>query len=210
MSRHGAGELAFALVAVLVAVAVLGGVVLLMTGGLFHGDTTPAEPPAELAGPGTVAASRTSLPEPSATTAFVPVTGPNGIATVIPKGWQLKPCTVVDCQQADDPHSPARFLRLGATQAHGGRPIDEQLAYETEFSAGRANFQRVRMEAVTQHGFDAVDWEFEYDLNGARRHVKTLLWRANGMDNWVYASAELPLWPQTKDIYDRMVASSQP
>jgi hypothetical protein len=142
---------------------------------------------------------------------FTAVAGPNGMTTVIPNGWQLKPCTTTgSCAQADDPTDPARFLRLGATPAPQESPLAVQTAYEKEFSAGRVNFQRVKLAAVAHRGHDGVDWEFEYDLNGVRRHVKTLLWRANGEDNWVYASAELTLWPDTRDIYDKMVDAANP
>ncbi|GAB3908474.1 hypothetical protein GCM10029964_108300 [Kibdelosporangium lantanae] len=131
--------------------------------------------------------------------------------TVIPNGWQLKPCTATDyCAQADDPTDAARFLRLGATSAHPESPLVVQTAYEKEFSTGRVNFQRVKLDAVAHRGHEAVDWEFEYDLNGVRRHVKTLLWRADGEDNWVYASAELTRWPETREIYDRMVDAATP
>ncbi|MFD1050857.1 hypothetical protein ACFQ1S_37655, partial [Kibdelosporangium lantanae] len=61
---------------------------------------------------------------------FTAVTGPNGIMTVIPNGWQLKPCTATDyCAQADDPTDAARFLRLGATSAHPESPLVVQTAY---------------------------------------------------------------------------------
>jgi len=130
--------------------------------------------------------------------------------SVIPTGWQLKPCTSTDCAQADDPTDPARFLRLGASPAPSESPVSLQTAYEKEFSAGRVNFQRVKLVAATHHGFAGVDWEFEYDLNGVRRHVKTLMWRANSQDNWVYASAELTRWPETRDIYDKMADVTTP
>ncbi|TCO57374.1 hypothetical protein [Actinocrispum wychmicini] len=209
MSQRGSRSLAVALAIACVAVAAIAGVVLLTSTAPSH--TQPGvEPPAALAAPSTVPGTQPPSAKPSATTTFTPVKGPNGITTVVPRGWPLKPCPIADCQEVDDPVTPTRFLRLGATAARGGRPFDEQLAYEQEFSAGRANFQRVKLDAVSQHGFDGADWEFEYDLNGVRRHVKTLLWRANGMDNWVYASAELAAWPDTRAIFDKMAASAVP
>jgi hypothetical protein len=99
---------------------------------------------------------------------------------------------------------------LGATVAGTGPILAERTSYEQQFSAGRPNFQRVKLEAASHQGSEAVDWEFEYDLNGIRRHVKTLLWRAGGHDNWVYASSELKRWPETREIYDAMVAASGP
>jgi hypothetical protein len=201
--------LAFALAAAYVAVAAIVGIVLLVVSTPRDAPVAEPQPPAQLAPPpSTTTTTQPPTTKPSAVTGFTPVNGPNGVTTVIPKGWALKACTIPDCQQADDPGDPTRFLRLGATASRGGSLFDGQVAYEKEFSDGRVNFQRVKLDSLTHHGSEAVDWEFEYDLNGVRRHVKTLLWRANGKDNWVYASAELQTWPETREVYDKMVASA--
>jgi hypothetical protein len=165
---------------------------------------TPSAPP-----PSVSVVAQTPGVKPGVPTGFTPVKGPNGVSTVLPTTWPVHACTIPDCTQADDPTS-TRFLRFGASPARDDPLLDAQLAYEKEFSAGRSHFQRIKLEATTNYGAPAVDWEFEYDLNGTRRHVKTLLWRAANQDNFVYASAELPLWPSTRQIYDTMLANSGP
>lgn len=203
---------AFALVSGYTAVAAIVGAVLL---ALSAPAPVPAAqpPPLPVAG-ATPPDSTPSVVPPttnvSATTGFTPVTGSNGITTVIPRGWRLGSCTAPDCSQADDPTDPRHFLRFGATRSRAVSLLGQQVAYEKEFSTGRVNFQRVKLDPVAHRGHDAVDWEFEYDLNGVRRHVKSLLWRAGGEDNWIYASAELPRWPETREIYDKMVDAAKP
>jgi hypothetical protein len=202
---------AFALVSGYTAVAAILGVVLL---ALSAPASVPAQPqPPPVAGATPPISTPTTVPPTTnvaAATGFTAVTGSNGVATVIPSGWRLGSCTAPDCSQVDDPADPRHFLRFGATPSRGGSLLDQQTAYEREFSTGRVNFQRVKLDPVAHRGHEAVDWEFEYDLNGVRRHVKTLLWRANGEDNWIYASAELTRWPETREIYDRMVDAAKP
>jgi hypothetical protein len=204
--------LAFALVAGYTAVAAIVGVILLTLGSPTPSPALPAPAPqVALATP--PSPTTTTVPPTSSTTAttgFTSVMGPNGVVTAVPTGWPLGSCTTADCTQANDPANATRFLRFGASPSRSDSLLNQQAAYEMEFSAGRTNFQRVKLDAVTHHGHEAVDWEFEYDLNGVRRHVKTLLWRANGEDNWVYASSELQLWPATRDIYDRMADAAKP
>jgi hypothetical protein len=211
LPQRSSRALAFALVSAYTAVAALVAVVLLEVAAPTDAPAatpTATPPPAPTPPPST---KQTIPPTPRTSKTFTAVTGPNGIMTVIPNGWQLKPCTTTDyCAQADDPTDPARFLRLGATSAHPESPLVVQTAYEKEFSTGRVNFQRVKLDPVAHRGHDAVDWEFEYDLNGVRRHVKSLMWRADGEDNWIYASAELPHWPETREIYDKMVDAAKP
>jgi hypothetical protein len=56
----------------------------------------------------------------------------------------------------------------------------------------------------------AIDWEFEYDADTGRRHVRSVYWLANGHEYFVYAAAPVEFWPDTQPILDVMLDHATP
>ncbi|MEU5693242.1 hypothetical protein [Actinosynnema sp. NPDC020468] len=158
-----------------------------------------------------------TISAPPATTTSAPatpqgyrrVTGPGGIEVSIPQDWPVKPGAVPSNQQADNPKSPGDLLRFGGGPAVPGALYDSLVAAETENPTIAAGYTRVKLEKITNRA-DTVDWEFEYDKDGTRRHVFGRYWRLGGTDYVVYASAGAGTWSTMRPILDVLLGSVTP
>ena len=180
----------------------------LVAGGLIgvallasHGSTAVAGSAA--------AAPVASSPAPTGPpSGFQQVSGPSGLTTVIPDGWQVSP--IRNGFQADDPRdggANGRFVRYQGVAGEADL-FTWLTAYEKQSWSTQPGYQRVRMSLQKYQGNPAVLWEFTYSLNGEPRHVKILYWNADGTQYDVYASAPAASWAQTSSIFDAMVAGS--
>jgi hypothetical protein len=212
----GARRLALVLSGGYLAVAGAIGAVLLATSGspqdapgeaLPVAATTTTRVPTFPTSLHTTTTTTTTTPQPAG---FDRTAGPGGLSTVIPAGWPVVPCASSSgCSQSDDPADPGRFLRFGGTQSPAATLHAVQSHQERQF-AKRPGYQRVRFESGTYHGYPSVEWEFEWNSNGTRRHVRVTYWRAGGYDYLVYASSTLDKWPETISIYQAMIDNSLP
>jgi len=133
-----------------------------------------------------------------------------GMTTMIPDGWPVVPCSSGNgCEQATDPVDTERFLRFGGSPSPSGSLESTQSTYERQFSQ-RPGYQQLRFETGSYHGFPSVEWEFEWNNSGVRRHVRVLYWRADGDDNIAYASSTADSWEQTLPLYQTMISHSTP
>ncbi|HEY0500408.1 MAG TPA: hypothetical protein VGD48_31990 [Kutzneria sp.] len=166
-----------------------------------HGSTAVAGIPAAAQ-----VAPTSSLAGPAA--GFQQVSGPSGLVTAVPNGWQISP--IRNGFQADDPqHGGAggRFVRYQGVA--GEADLYTWLtAYEKQSWSTQPGYQRVQMNQRKFQDSPAVLWEFTYSLDGQPRHVKILYWNAKGIQYDVYASAPVADWAQTSPLFDSMVASS--
>lgn len=138
------------------------------------------------------------------------VTGPGGMTTHIPAGWPTKVSTGPGAMQADDPAGGPRFLRYGGSATPVTDCYQVHVDYERVFSRDKAGYVSLRMARMTVRGMPAIDWEFEYDAREGRRHVRSVYWLARGHEYFVYASAPVPLWPETQEILDVMLDNATP
>ncbi|MFI9384367.1 hypothetical protein [Kutzneria sp. NPDC052558] len=173
------------------------GVALLAT----HGSTAIA---------GAAAAAPTAAsPAPTGPPAgFQQVSGPAGLTTVIPNGWQVS--SIRNGFQADDPANGGASGRFVRYQGVAGEAdlFTWLTAYEKQSWSTQPGYQRVQMSQQKYQQNPAVLWEFTYSLNGESRHVKILYWNADGTQYDVYASAPASAWAQTSPIFDAMAAGS--
>jgi hypothetical protein len=163
-------------------------------------DTTaaPTAPGASTtAGPSMVA-----LPVPEG---YERVAGPGGLVTTVPKGWPITRSTGPGSMQATDPADPNRHVRYGGAFAPADDLLQSHVDYEATFAATKRNFTRLSLGTTTYHGVLAVDWEFEHDVDGVRRHVHSMYWRINGVEYFIYASSTSDSWPRTLPIYHAMI-----
>jgi hypothetical protein len=155
----------------------------------------------------TSTSTATTSTEPSG---FQQVVSQAGMSTVVPAGWPVRSCASGNgCEQSDDPADSDRFLRFGGSPAPTVDLAVQQTSYERDF-AKRPGYRRLVFQPGFHHGSPSVDWEFEWTSNGVRRHVHAMYWRANGDDNFVYASSTADRWAETADIYQAMLTTSTP
>jgi hypothetical protein len=138
------------------------------------------------------------------------VSGPGGMATAVPTGWPSSRAPGPGAVQATDPADAARFLRYGGSPVPDQDGYDTHVAYQSDFSKSHKAFQSMRLERTVLHGAAAVDWEFEWDAPEGRRHVRSVYWRTQGYEYFVYASSLVDRWPQTQPILDAMITHATP
>jgi hypothetical protein len=130
---------------------------------------------------------------------------------VFPKGWPLTQCpNNGKCVIASDPAGTGRWVRIGADPTQSGTLLAARQAYVPVFARDHKGYNTIRIEPLTHRGLEAVDWEFEYDLDGVRRHLRIVYWRKGGTDYYVYASSRLDNWSLTQPIFDEMLRNSGP
>jgi hypothetical protein len=81
---------------------------------------------------------------------------------------------------------------------------------ERSFPESHPGYTVVALSATTVRGYDAVSWEFEFEADGGRKHVKSIYWRAAGVDYVLYASAMLTSWAEMQTIYNTAFAATKP
>jgi hypothetical protein len=212
---------ALAAVVVVANLVVCGGVVAVL-GAARDGSTPAAYTPATTTGAPPTRdgpASRTEpVPrdEPTAGQApglgggFTEVTGSGGMTTRIPAGWPTKRASGKGSTQADDPAGTTTMLRYGGSATPATDTYDVHADYERTFASGKQAYVSIRLERTVVRGMPAIDWEFEYDAAGVRRHVRSVYWLADGHEYFVYASSPVPIWEQTRKILDVMLTYSTP
>lgn len=168
----------------------------------------PVEPAPDPTSSSTWSYPTTDAPAPGA--GFRQVSGPGGMTTYIPATWPTKTAPGPGAMQADDPTGMARILRYGgsATTVSDSYPVHAD--YERQFSANKSNYVSIRLDRTDVRGTSAIDWEFEYDTNGGRRHVRSIYWLSSGYEFFVYASAPVDFWPDAQQILDVMISYSTP
>ena len=157
-----------------------------------------------------------TVSEPPVTTAtsapadYQLVAGPGGMTTHIPAYWPTKVAAGPGAMQADDPTGTARLLRYGGAPTPVADSYQLHVDYEAQFSRNKDGYVSLRLERTYVRGMSAIDWEFEYDAQDGRRHVRSVYWLAQGHEYFVYASAPVALWPETQEILDVMLDHSTP
>jgi hypothetical protein len=164
--------------------------------------TVPAEQPAAPVAPGTTEADPADQ--------YQRVDGADGMSTVVPAGWPSAPAAGQGSAQATDPDDGYRFVRYGGSPAPAQDSYSVHVAYQRDFAKSHNGFQSVRLNTTDVRGATAVDWEFEWDAPEGRRHVRSIYWRAQGDEYFVYASSLVGRWPSTEPILDVMLARATP
>lgn len=141
---------------------------------------------------------------------YLLVTGPGGMTTYVPAHWPTKVANGPGAMQADDPAGTSRLLRYGGSPTPVTDSYQLHVDYEAQFSRNKNAYVSLRLERTFVRGMSAIDWEFEYDAQDGRRHVRSVYWLAQGHEYFVYASAPAALWPQTQEILDVMLDYSTP
>lgn len=171
-------------------------------------ESTPAQSsPAESSPPassGTPTATA-STPGPGD---FTDVSGPGGIVTKIPAGWQAK-IRKTDTQ-ATDPTQPTSFLRYGGSPSPAQPLISLLRNTERDFSTRYPGYKLIALQPGTWRGHESVTWTFEFDTADGRKHVDSVYWRAGQNDYVLYASALVKNWPAMQQIYATAHAAAQP
>jgi hypothetical protein len=152
----------------------------------------------------------TVAPEPGPGDGFTEVTGPGGMTTHIPAGWPTRRATGEGSTQADDPAGTTTMLRYGGAATSATDTYDLHADYERTFASGKQAYVSIRLARTLVRGMPAIDWEFEYDAQEGRRHVRSVYWLSGGHEYFVYASSPVPIWAQTRKILDVMLTYSTP
>jgi hypothetical protein len=160
----------------------------------------------------TAATTSSSTTTTTSESDLAPVSGPGGITTVIPPGWTVAPTSSPGSVQATDPSDSTKFVRYGGSAAPATPILQSHLGAERDFSsqANRPGYARLTLEQTTVRGYDAVDWEFEWDAPEGRRHVHAMYWRADGTEYFVYVSTRLADWPGYASVFSSMLDNARP
>ncbi|SDH48061.1 hypothetical protein SAMN05192558_102131 [Actinokineospora alba] len=151
--------------------------------------------------------SNVALPVPEG---FQRVAGPGGLVTTVPKGWAIARSSGPGSVQATDPADPARHVRYGGAPAPATDLLQSHVDYEAVFAKSRSGFKRLSLGTTQYHGVLAVDWEFEHDSAGVRKHVHSMYWRIDGIEYFVYAAANADRWAETVPIYHALIDNASP
>ncbi|WP_143047084.1 hypothetical protein [Amycolatopsis xylanica] len=138
------------------------------------------------------------------------ISAPAGLDMIIPRGWPTKTVPEPGSMQATDPGDPKRILKFGG--AEPADPADIQTfhqRYERQV-AQRSGYVLLGLRPTSVRGHEAVDWEFEWNAPEGRRHVRSVYWRAGGIEYYVYAHGPLATWSETAAIAAAMVSGSTP
>lgn len=136
-------------------------------------------------------------------------TGPAIAQVAIPADWTITPGAVSSNVQANSPTGD-RFIRFGGSAATAMPLLDTVATNEVQNPNIADGYQRLRLEPVSMHGLEAVDWEFLFVKDGVARHSYGRYWRLNGTDYVVYASTSVDSWPTMTEIVDVMVSTAGP
>ncbi|MFC5286326.1 hypothetical protein ACFPM7_04625 [Actinokineospora guangxiensis] len=138
------------------------------------------------------------------------VAGPGGLVTTVPKGWKITRSTGPGAVQATDPDDSQRFVRYGGAEHPPVSLNQSHVDYAKTFAATKPGYESIRLDAVTYRGLAAVEWEFAHDTDDGRRRAKSLYWRIDGIEYFIYAASAEQRWPETEAIYKTMVANTTP
>jgi hypothetical protein len=142
------------------------------------------------------------------TSRFARVTGPGGMTTYVPAGWQVD-AAEPDAMRADDPGTTTE-LRFGRAATTDTDVYAARAACARTLAAKRTGYVPVRLMRTVVRGKSAVDWEYEYDAADGRRHVRSVHWWYDGYEYFVRASSPVRLWPDTRKVLDVMLTYSTP
>lgn len=151
--------------------------------------------------------SNVALPVPEG---YQRVAGPGGLVTTVPKGWTITRSSGPGSVQATDPADPARHVRYGGAPAPAADLLQSHVDYEATFAKSKPGFQRLSLGTTRYHGVLAVDWEFEHDSAGVRKHVHSMYWRVDGIEYFVYAAANADRWAETVPVYHALIDNASP
>jgi hypothetical protein len=156
--------------------------------------TTTSRPPA-------------TLPAP---VGYQRVSGPAGLRTVIPTGWQSVRASGPGAMQATDPVAASRYVKYGGSTAPDLAIETSHVLYENGFAIRALDYKRIKLQSASYGGHDAVQWEFEHREGSSVKRVCSLYWRADGKEYFVLVAGPTDNWAQMRSIYDTMVANATP
>ncbi|GAA4441273.1 hypothetical protein ACFQV2_30980 [Actinokineospora soli] len=156
-----------------------------------------------------------TTPSPSMVALPIPegyqrVAGPGGLLTTVPKGWTITRSTGPGSVQATDPDDPDRFVRYGGAPSPAEGLNESHVDYAKQFAASKPGYTSIRLDALSYRGVPAVEWEFAHDAPGGRRHAKSLYWRVDGTEFFIYAASSTDRWSETEPIYRTMMRNTEP
>lgn len=174
----------------------------------------PKTDPAGADNPATYMSDDT-IPTPGSPTSPAPagfqwISGPEGMETVVPDGWQTVSAGGPGAFRAVDPSDPGRIVGFGGAAASSTDIVGVHLAYEERFADRTTNYRRLDLNSATYGGHQAVEWEFQHEDGRGVQRVHALYWLVDGMEYFVFASAPEEQWARMKPIYEQMVAHSRP
>ncbi|GAA1720414.1 hypothetical protein GCM10009745_81910 [Kribbella yunnanensis] len=148
--------------------------------------------------------------EPTPTDDYQGVSGPGGVVTKIPRGWQAKVREGKTDTQATDPAEPTSFLRYGGSPSPSQPLIDVMRNAERNFSTQYPGYKLIALRPESWREHESVTWTFEFDTADGRKHVDSVYWRAGQNDYVLYASALAKNWPAMQEIYTTAHDAAQP
>jgi hypothetical protein len=137
---------------------------------------------------------------------YTPYTGPDGDYTVgIPQDWVPKR-TSAKVTEVRNPDDNDQFIRLIASD-HGSDALAELTSEEPGFRRRYPSYSKINLGTVGFRGYNAADWEFTFDKDGATKHVLYRLFVADGRYYGLYLSAPEDAFSGLRKHFDTAAAT---
>jgi hypothetical protein len=148
--------------------------------------------------------------KPPAKPGYKQVTGPAGMRTVIPGGWDQARSTGPGADIAVDPANTQRYVKFGGSATSDSDMLATHLMYEASYASRSDGYHRVSLLGATFHNVEAAVWEFRFAGPGGTQHAKSLYWRSKGTEYFILVSGPERDWARMSGIYNQMVAHAKP
>ncbi len=129
-----------------------------------------------------------------------------GYALYHPPGWNV--VTNGSLTDFRDPRSAA-YLRVDHTSSPGPSAVQAWLDFEPRFAAENPNYERIRIEPTTFHGYQAAIWEFTYTGLGTDLRAADLGFVTGSYGFALNFQTRVEDWDDMQDTFDAFQASFQ-
>jgi eukaryotic-like serine/threonine-protein kinase len=133
---------------------------------------------------------------------------PTGFAVAVPQGWEVsRDGTRTYLRDRES----SRLLLIDQTRDPEPDPAADWEAQEATVSQRLPGYERVAIEAVDYRGWNAADWEFTWDGDNGRVHVRNR-GVVTGPDRayalyWAVPDSQ---WQDNEEVFDAIAASFRP
>jgi hypothetical protein len=135
------------------------------------------------------------------------VHGPEGLTVAVPDGWQVGPAATAHVRKATDPDDSEALVLFSGEVA----PDRSQLDRVAEMTGQLPDYRPIAVDEVDfGRAEDAVDWKFDFTLDGRQLTAHGLYWRVDGTEYAVYSRAPEEDEEEMEAVYDVLVDTAQP
>jgi hypothetical protein len=140
------------------------------------------------------------------------ISGPLGLRTTLPDGWQLTETTTtfIEAEPAGRNPEPRTFLRIGAGPAQADELLAARTAYEERFKSTVSDYRRIRLDQFAYAKKQAIAWDFQWKADATERRARVVNWREGNAEYFIYLSAPAATWDKATDrVFDFLLTTTK-